>query len=668
MTVQLTIEEKKRLYCTLDTLLDEKENVPLAAIGVLLHRNGLTPQRYGYGKLKPFLQELGTNREGGFLTFAEWEVNGGPQTFATFHRNPAWDEAGAGARWTDEPQEGVLPPRDPAAGTVGRSFGETACTPHAADPAEADAPFGDGAEYATQPAEPATATAPAGSAAAAPAEPVAAATGPAAAANAPGAVRPAEPAPARGPLAELAARLAAQCAAQPDYASAPAPAEILTTTAPVLTDFCYVPHARQEQVRAAAPGYHPLEVVCVGWQAARAAGAVRVYEGKLVFPLPALRADGKTPLEASLKPQMESGSNLLPWFLSYINDFVKPDGAKTAPSKAIERFAWLGNWDAFLEKLADVALDEQWDFEAGRPDENGHSRAILKSYLCTTFYRLQKEGKVAIAPDGTLAAFNTGLVNDRYDDIFCCFEPFAGPIPWEFAGFATAGARGLGKRLVSLFNPLPETASYFDRKEDMLFDLDKELITDYDHVILDNMERLPMEFLEEEMRGSAEATEVLAELRGERDRTRRRALFAELSEIVDGDARLFRRLRSGLEDAVDTARRRVRWNYKTAIPSYYPRGNTMSLLLPLSLLRDNEADAALVVQLMPSGNYQGQTILTMRQAYQNARLICRPDSDWLTPARADAAEPDDPEPEAAEQRADGENAEGETEAQEERAW
>ena len=78
MTVQLTIEEKKRLYCTLDTLLDEKENVPLAAIGVLLHRNGLTPQRYGYGKLKPFLQELGTNREGGFLTFAEWEVNGGP--------------------------------------------------------------------------------------------------------------------------------------------------------------------------------------------------------------------------------------------------------------------------------------------------------------------------------------------------------------------------------------------------------------------------------------------------------------------------------------------------------------------------------------------------------------------------------------------------------------
>ena len=134
---------------------------------------------------------------------------------------------------------------------------------------------------------------------------------------------------------------------------------------------------------------------------------------------------------------------------------------------------------------------------------------------------------------------------------------------------------------------------------------------------------------------------MLDELERATDRAERQRLFGELSAIVDGDARLFRRLRSGLEDAVDTARRRVRWNYKAAIPSYYPRDNAMSFLLPLCLLRDNEADAALVVQLTPSGNYQGQTILTMRQAYQNARLICRPDSDWLTPARAGRDERED---------------------------
>ena len=36
-----------------------------------------------------------------------------------------------------------------------------------------------------------------------------------------------------------------------------------------------------------------------------------------------------------------------------------------------------------------------------------------------------------------------------------------------------------------------------------------------------------------------------------------------------------------------------------------------------------------MVQRMESGNYQGQTILTLPQAYLDARLVCRPDSDWL---------------------------------------
>ena len=55
----------------------------------------------------------------------------------------------------------------------------------------------------------------------------------------------------------------------------------------------------------------------------------------------------------------------------------------------------------------------------------------------------------------------------------------------------------------------------------------------------------------------------------------------------------------------------------------------MSLLLPLDLTEDENPDVALVVELTESGAYIGQTILTMRMAYNNARLISRPDSDWL---------------------------------------
>lgn len=436
-------------------------------------------------------------------------------------------------------------------------------------------------------------------------------------------------------LALEADRVAALMAATSEYAEAPAPDDLLALTGDEFARFCFAPRQRLNEIHAARADRRALDVLSAGWRASRKAGAVRCYEGKLVFPIPALRADGVTPLEVSLKRQAATRTDLLPWFVSYVNDFVKPRRtAHDAPSKALERFAWLGSWDAFLQELADIALDERWDF--GAEDGEEPRNAILHSYICTTFYRLSKEGKIAIASDGSLAAFNTGLVNDRYDDIFACFEPSTDAIPWEFAGFATAGARGLGKRLVSLFNPLPEPASYFARKEDMLFDLGKELITDFDHVILDNIERLPIGFLEEELGADPVASRILEEARRASDRDERSRLFAKLSGTVDGDARLFRRLRSGLEDAIETARRRVRWNFKTAIPSYYPRGDAMSLLLPLDLQQSGGADAALVVQLMPSGNYQGQTILTIRQAYTNARIICRPDSDWLTTANPQA--------------------------------
>ena len=52
-------------------------------------------------------------------------------------------------------------------------------------------------------------------------------------------------------------------------------------------------------------------------------------------------------------------------------------------------------------------------------------------------------------------------------------------------------------------------------------------------------------------------------------------------------------------------------------------------MLPLSLCENGRADVALVVELTRSGNYQGQTILTLQQAYVDARLLCQPNSVWL---------------------------------------
>ena len=90
-----------------------------------------------------------------------------------------------------------------------------------------------------------------------------------------------------------------------------------------------------------------------------------------------------------------------------------------------------------------------------------------------------------------------------------------------------------------------------------------------------------------------------------------------------------------LGDALDVALRRTRWNFKTAIPMYFHTKKNISLLLPLGVLSDETIDLALVVERTPVGAYLGHTVLPLDWAYSNARLICRPDSDWLTPSFID---------------------------------
>ncbi|MEH1818847.1 MAG: DUF3825 domain-containing protein [Nostoc sp.] len=51
--------------------------------------------------------------------------------------------------------------------------------------------------------------------------------------------------------------------------------------------------------------------------------------------------------------------------------------------------------------------------------------------------------------------------------------------------------------------------------------------------------------------------------------------------------------------------------------------------MPLALVDDTQVDIALVTEKTQSGSYLGHTILLLGWAYSNARLVCRPDSDWL---------------------------------------
>jgi hypothetical protein len=81
-----------------------------------------------------------------------------------------------------------------------------------------------------------------------------------------------------------------------------------------------------------------------------------------------------------------------------------------------------------------------------------------------------------------------------------------------------------------------------------------------------------------------------------------------------------------LSGTIEDAKRRVRRNYKTAIPQYYK--GKLQLLLPLCLQDKAKADLALVIE-KDSGIYRASTCLTLDMAINNARLIAKPDDEWL---------------------------------------
>lgn len=75
-------------------------------------------------------------------------------------------------------------------------------------------------------------------------------------------------------------------------------------------------------------------------------------------------------------------------------------------------------------------------------------------------------------------------------------------------------------------------------------------------------------------------------------------------------------------------KKKVSTNYKLAIPQYYE--GKIQLLLPLCLGTDNgKPDLALAVTKLETC-YQGHTCLTLDMAYNNARLIAKPESNWLS--------------------------------------
>jgi len=251
--------------------------------------------------------------------------------------------------------------------------------------------------------------------------------------------------------------------------------------------------------------------------------------------------------------------------------------------EALFDFAFFGGrFDQHIQNLSEMAEEEDWKYKFVECEKDN---PILVNYINYTYKRIAEESKICVSEDEAFACFDTGLINRSQEPIYAVFRRNKVPDqqPWFFLQWARKGDVSLNK-----FSELPDMAHYFDDPRDLVFDIRIPIRENAEHIIADNTERFPEPF-----KGMDQFL---------------------LLNIFKG--------------ALESAKTRVRRNYKIAIPQYY-RGR-MQLLLPICLSNPKRADLALTIE-RHEGFYRASTILTLDMAYNNARQIARPDKDWLQP-------------------------------------
>ena len=396
------------------------------------------------------------------------------------------------------------------------------------------------------------------------------------------------------------------------------------------------------------------------WRVARSTGTLSGTRSRVTFPLRYLHEDGSGPVEVTIRRTSRPLSGKQ-WSLALVDgddgtgmvhEQVGLEGLPAAdegawsdlsgaslqgvgtsivsPLREFAQFAVIGSWERTLGTLATMVAPERWNFPGegvGAPSRYG----VLREYLTVTFHRVVEQDRVATAADGSLAAFDTGLLTPFGEDVYAVFSPNVGDIAWKLDGFATAGSGELGARLVATLPDLPQPASYLERVEDVVCQPGRMLILDTEALLGEQVGRLPRAFLADQLADSPEASRLLREGVDAGSGRLGRGACRDLARAIKADPGLYRRMARALQDATSLSLRLAQASFRMAAPAFDPATGTMRLLLPLCLVDDGVADCAMSLELMPSGAYRGAAILSLPRAYACARVVSRDQSAWLSP-------------------------------------
>lgn len=400
-----------------------------------------------------------------------------------------------------------------------------------------------------------------------------------------------------------------------------------------------------------------MAVLDEDWRVARATGTTSGSRNLVTFPLRYLQEDGSEPVRVTIRRTARPG-DARRWHLTLVDgddgtgqaheaagieglpeaeggywcDLSPRPAAGTErpdPIRDLAQLMEIGAWDQALGTLATAAAPERWNYP-GEGVGKASRYGILREYLSATLARVRAGGRLATSADGSLAAFDTGLMTPMDEELYTVLSPTDTDIPWHLDGFATVGAGELGSRLVASLSELPARATYLASVDDVALRDGALTVADYRSLLGDGLARLPQGFLSAQLDGTDAAHEVDGLSRAATPQGRRDAL-RRLSRAITGEPGRYRRICRAIDDAIDLAQRRARQSYRLVAPAYDAARDRMVLLLPLALVDDTRTDCALVLELMPSGAYQADCITTLARAYAAARVVSREMPGWLSP-------------------------------------
>ncbi|MDD4819291.1 MAG: DUF3825 domain-containing protein [Flavobacteriales bacterium] len=262
----------------------------------------------------------------------------------------------------------------------------------------------------------------------------------------------------------------------------------------------------------------------------------------------------------------------------------------------IESFAEFTDYNLDLLDLADnICEKEDWDFI----EKKLNGIPILRSYMNQTCKQLVKQGRIIEAKSSygeVFSYYNTGLVDAYQNEIYAFFQKntkFSDNQPWGintpkwfFKEFNTD--QSVYFKYFSIPAPM---ATYFEETEveKLVFNTTLSIIPSWEHLL----------------------------------KRKHRIDSIEVQKMTEQE------FRDTIEDSITMAKKRIKRNYKTAIPHYYD--GDIQFLVPLCQRQNRgKAIAAMVIE-KEEQIYTVSTILTLDQAYNNARLLAKPDREWLNP-------------------------------------